>query len=444
MNSDISIRHIEAEFITVPRRVSFVFAKGTMTENLICNVSAVVVNRAGNEATGAGSIHLAAPWAFPSKAVPVEAKRQAMKTAVLALAEAIAGVDDYAHPLDHYWNRQRDIIKVARTVSEGLALAEPLPSLAAYVCYAPIDMALLDAFGRANDINTYAGLTAERCAHDLSHYLGPRFQGRYLSHYLSETPDRYVPFAHTVGERDPLTQADCGADATGDGLPTTLEDWIRRDRPRFLKVKLACSSMEAALDRTMDVFRLADDMTLHRMRITADFNEACEHVQWLVEYLRKLRERSQAAFEALAYVEQPFRRDADVSATEVAAVQELRPLVADEAITDTESLEHLIQAGWAGIALKVGKVMSAGLLHVPATVDAGRFLTVQDLCNSGLAHLASIGLASRIPLVGGVECNGRQFVPQAFPQVRTRRPKAFASAHGVCDATEMAGVGLGF
>ena len=444
MNSDISVRRIETEFITIPRRVPFVFAKGTMTENLICNVRAHVANRAGNEATGAGSIHFAAPWAFPSKAVPVEAKREAMKNTALALANAIPSPSLYAHPLDYYAGIRYDIVQAAKTASEELGLAEALPPLAAYVCYAPIDMALLDAFGRVNGINTYAGLAAEHCAHDLSRYLGPKFQGRYLSHYLSETPRSDVPFAHTVGEKDPLTQADCGAGATGDGLPRTLEDWIRRDRPRFLKLKLACSSIDAALDRTIDVFRLADEMTRRRTRITADFNEACQTAAWLIEYLRKLKERHTAAFDCLVYVEQPFPRDADLSQKDVTAVQTLRPLVADEAITDAESLERLIQAGWAGIALKAGKVMSASLLHVAAAVEAERFLTVQDLCNSGLAHLASIGLASRIPLVGGVECNGRQFVPQAFPEVRARRPKAFAFSEGVCDATETAGVGLGF
>ena len=88
--------------------------------------------------------------------------------------------------------------------------------------------------------------------------------------------------------------------------------------------------------------------------------------------------------------------------------------------------------------------MSSGFLHVAAATEAGRFLTVQDLCNSGLAHVASVGLAARIPLVGGVECNGRQFVPHAFPWVREHRPDAFRFSGGACPTLALDDVGLGF
>lgn len=444
MKSDITVLDVRTEFITIPRRVSFVFAKGTMTENLICNVGVTVANRAGAEAEGRGSIHLAAPWAFPTDAVSLEDKREAMKRTVLALADSLRSDGSYAHPIDYYWLRQAPILNAARAASLELNLAERLPPLAAYVCYAALDMALLDAFGRVNGINTYAALGVQYCPCDLSHYLGPDFRGKYLADYVRPSPQATVAFAHTVGGTDPLTRAEVPHDAQQDDLPLALEDWVRRDGARHLKLKLTGSDLSTALDRTIAVYHLAHELTDGAAHITADFNEACERPTWVIEYLTKLRERSLETFDSLLYVEQPFDRRAALTADEVAQVQALKPLVADEAITDTDSVRAIIDRGWAGIALKVAKVMSSGFLHIAAATEAGRFLTVQDLCNSGRAHLASVGLASRIPLLGGAECNGRQFVPSAFPEVRESHQDAFRFSDGVCHTASLQGVGLGF
>ena len=439
--SDIKVLGVQANFATIPRRVSFQFAKGAMVENLVASVNVVAANREGKQATGHGSVHLAAPWAYPDADVPKEAKLAAMQGTVCCLADLIADCSEYAHPLDLYWSHRQAVLDTARRMSQDMGLARPLPALAGYVCYAAIDMALLDAFGRANRVNVFGALGPEFCAHDLGHYLGPGFGGRYIEEYISPHPAAGVPFAHTVGANDPLTRADLDGSEPDDGLPTTLHDWIARDGVRFLKLKLDASDVSHAVARTVDVFRLADG---RRPGLTADFNEACDHAEWVVEYLVKLRETSPAAFDALLYVEQPFGRDADVGPEQVARVQALKPLVADEAITDTESVRRVLDRGWAGIALKVAKVMSSSFLHVAVARAEGRFLTMQDLCNCGLAHLASTGLAARIPLVGGVECNGRQFVPEAFPGVRAQRPQAFRFAHGSCETACLDGIGLGF
>ena len=444
MDSDIRVLSLETTFQTIQRRTSFVFAKGTMSENLVCNIEARVATASGTEAVGRGSIHLAAPWSFPSSAVPLDQKREAMQATVLRLAEIVGQSTITAHPLDYYWNLRDAIPRAAAEASAALSLAEPLPALAAYVCYAAIDMALLDAFGRANGVCTYAGLGPQHCAHDLGYYLGRGFDGRFPSDYVSTKPAAAVPFAHTVGGADPLTDADVDPNAAHDGLPQTLEAWIHRDGVQFLKLKLSGADTEAALRRTIDVHSVLARIYTGPGGVTADFNEACAGPECVVEYLRKLRERSPAAFGDLLYVEQPFDRAAELTREDVARVQSLKPLVADEAMTDCESVRRVLDTGWSGIALKVAKVMSSGLLHLAAARQAGCLLTVQDLCNSGLAHLASVGLAARLPLVGGVECNGRQFVPDAFPHVRAAQPEAFRFRDGVCATSRLGGEGLAF
>ncbi len=439
MKSGIRILHVRVRFDTIERRTAFHFAKGAMTQNLVASVELTAADPAGREVVGQGGIHLAGPWAFPSKAVPREQKLEAMRRTLLALADQVVDARGVLHPLDLYWARREAILDAARRVSEEMRLAEPLPALAAYVSYAAIDMAALDALGIACGANTYALLAAEHLGHDLGYYLGDEFKGKYPGNFLSSAPRPTTAFAHTVGETDPLTAAELKGDEPDDGLPVTLEDWIRRDGVRFLKVKLAADDLVAAVRRTADIAALAPHAEL-----SVDFNEACEDPAWLVEYLEALRGAHPAAFEALLYVEQPFSRDACVSPADVARVQALKPLVADESLTDAASARAALDAGWAGLALKVGKVMSSAFLHVALARRAGRLITVQDLCNVGLAHLASIGLAARVPLTGGAECNGRQFAPHAFPDVRRRRPGAFRFHDGVCDTAALDGPGLGF
>ena len=74
-----------------------------------------------------------------------------------------------------------------------MGLSLPIPKLCTAVTTSPIDAAIHDAFGRANGIYSYNGLSSVVVNYDLSHYLNTqkagvaseqlhpkRFQAKYL------------------------------------------------------------------------------------------------------------------------------------------------------------------------------------------------------------------------------------------------------------------------
>ena len=91
----------------------------------------------------------------------------------------------------------------------------------------------------------------------------------------------------------------------------------------------------------------------------------------------------------------------------------LRPIVADESLTDLETLMLAREMGYTGVALKACKGQTHALLNAAAAQKFGMFLCVQDLTCPGASLIHSAGLAARVPGNAGIEANARQFVPRA-------------------------------
>ena len=91
----------------------------------------------------------------------------------------------------------------------------------------------------------------------------------------------------------------------------------------------------------------------------------------------------------------------------------LCPIVADEALTDLESLLLAREMGYTGVALKACKGQTHAMLLAAAAQKFGMFLCVQDLTCPGASLIHSAGIAARVPGNAGIEANGRQFVPSA-------------------------------
>ena len=116
----------------------------------------------------------------------------------------------------------------------------------------------------------------------------------------------------------------------------------------------------------------------------------------------------------------------------------------DEGVTELRHLELAFGLGWSGFGLKACKSLSACLLYTAVVRKANKLLTVQDLGNTGLAHLASMGIAARTDPFGGVESNGRQFNPQASVPYREEYDSLFRVAGGRISTADLRGPGLGY
>jgi hypothetical protein len=107
-----------------------------------------------------------------------------------------------------------------------MKLTEPIPDLAIALALSPLDIALHDAYGRLHEKNSFDCFTHEHVGSDLSHWLGEEFVGKDFSEIIAPQTAPTLFLYHLVGSLDPLSKDDLSR-KIGDGLPETLEEWIR-------------------------------------------------------------------------------------------------------------------------------------------------------------------------------------------------------------------------
>ncbi len=447
-DSDVRVLEVEPFFSRERAREPLKFGAVVMAEVTYCQVRARVENRRGRVADGWGAIFLADFWAFPTPRVEHPVRDQAMRRVTERFCRRAADHKGFAHPVDIFLALEGDLRTIAAEVSREMALAEPLPFLAALVCASPVDAAIHDAFGVVNGISTYEGYGPEFMAHDLSAYLGPDFRGRYLSDFIRPQYAPEIPVFHLVGGLDKLRESEVPPDAPQDGLPNSLDRWIERDELKCLKVKLRGNDLDWDLDRILDVYRVAREVQTRQGRdelyLSVDTNEQCESPAYMVELLRRLQEASPGAYDALLYVEQPTVRDLRAPRFDMRELAALKPVIVDESLTGLEDMDLALELGWSGVALKTCKCHSMALLVAARAEALGIPYTVQDLTNPGLALIHSVGLAARLHPLMGVEANSRQYFPATSEPEAAVHPGIFSREGGVARTETLHGPGLGY
>jgi L-alanine-DL-glutamate epimerase-like enolase superfamily enzyme len=259
-----------------------------------------------------------------------------------------------------------------------------------------------------------------------------------------------------VGGVDKLREAEVDASDPQDGLPVSLESWIKRDGLFCFKVKLRGTDIDWDVARTAAVAdvvaeNLIRQRTPHRSNageksffLSIDSNELCESPAAVLEYLAKLSELSPLAFEHLLYIEQPTERDLSAHRFDMRKLAALKPVLADEGVVDIETLDLAEELGWSGIALKTCKGHSSVLLSIAKASAAGLLYSVQDLTNPSLAFVHSAGLAARTYPLKGVEYNARQYLPHAGPEVQKFHSTLFQVREGYIRTNTISEVGFGY
>jgi L-alanine-DL-glutamate epimerase-like enolase superfamily enzyme len=311
-----------------------------------------------------------------------------------------------------------------------------------------LEAAVYDAYGKALGANSYNLLGAEFVNSDLARYLTPDFAGEYLDRYTLRTPKPRMPLYHLVGALDPLSPADV-AKPVGDGLPETLGDWILADGLTHLKIKLAGDNLAWDVDRIASVEDVAFIAQTQRgcaaWHYSLDFNEKCENVAYILEFLAKLAERSSAALARVQYIEQPTHRDLKAHPeNKMHEAARIKPVVIDESLVDLESLLIAREQGYSGVALKACKGHSEALLMGAVAQKFGMFLCVQDLTCPGFSFLHSASIAARVPTIAAIEGNGRQYCPAGNAVWAKRYPTMFEISDGTVGTAALIENGLGF
>jgi L-alanine-DL-glutamate epimerase-like enolase superfamily enzyme len=446
-STDLRVLHATTNTETIAYRTPIKFGGRVVTSAAILNVTVDVETRDGRRGQGFGSMPLGNAWAWPSQRLSGEQTLAAMELLGNLIAQqAVSG--GWGHPLEIVHELSQQYEAAAGTVQSELQLAEPIAKLAVLVAASPTDAAIHDAYGKTLGANSYNLLGKEYVNRDLATYLGEAFSGEYLDRYTTRTPKPQMPLYHLVGALDPLTDADI-AQRINDSLPETLGEWIRHDGLTHLKIKLAGDDLAWDVERVLAIEAVAAEtqktLNVSAWHYSCDFNEKCANVEYVLEFLAKIRERSAAAYDRIQYIEQPTSRHLKAHPeNRMQPAAKLKPVVIDEALVDYESLLLAREQGYSGVALKACKGHTEALLMGAAAQKFGMFLCVQDLTCPGYSFLHSASLAARLPTIAAIEGNSRQYCPLGNRGWSERFPTMFRVTNGTVGTAELAGNGLGF
>jgi L-alanine-DL-glutamate epimerase-like enolase superfamily enzyme len=446
--TDIRVCEVGATTQYLKYRAPMKFGGRVVTDVVLLDVTVEVETRDGRRGKGAGSMTMGNIWAWPSQKTPADKTLAAMiefGRQLVAVAGQYAGV---GHPLEITAELAESHASLADAIVAKAGLSESMPALAQLVAASPLEAAIHDAYGKALGQNSYNLLGPEFVNTDLAAYLTPEFAGEYLDRYTLRDPKPRMPLYHLVGALDPLTEADL-ARRVGDGLPETLPEWIARDGLTHLKIKLNGDDLAWDVERVVSVDRVTGEAQAARGRAewcySADFNEKCASVDYVLDFLARLQERAPKALQRLQYIEQPTHRDLRASVeNRMHRAARIKPVVIDESLVNLESLLLSRELGYSGVALKACKGHSEALLMGAAAQKYGMFLCVQDLTCPGASFLHSASLAARVPGVAAIEGNGRQYCPAGNQGWSERFPTMFQVTDGMLGTAVLAGPGLGF
>jgi len=443
--TDVRILSVDHQFEEFTYRAPYMFGHRARDRVTLLNVTCRLRTGDGKEASGFGSMTLGNAWAFP--AASQEAGLGAMRALAGELTRITAACPEAGHPVDLFRALEPEYLRAAETLSGKLTLPSPIPKLCTLVVASAFDAAVHDGYGKTFGVSSYATYSAKFMSRDLSADLGPEFTGEYLDRYLLPAPQPRMPVFHSVGASDPLEAADVRT-RLDDGLPNTLEEWIPRDGLIRFKIKLNGGNLAADFERVVRIDRIVTRVQAGRKigdwKYILDFNEGCPNVAYLLEFLHKLREATPSGFDRILYIEQPTARDLKRDRANVMhEAAKLRPIVADEALTDLETLLLAREMGYTGVALKACKGQTHAILNAAAAQKYGLFLCVQDLTCPGASLIHSAGLAARVPGNAGIEANARQFVPSANRAWEAKFPGLFTIHDGHMATGQLTGPGLG-
>ncbi len=327
-----------------------------------------------------------------------------------------------------------------------LKLPVPVPKLCTLVVASPVDAAIHDAFGKLHGRNAFYTSGRDFVRYDLAHYLDASFKGEYLDRYIAPKLAPRVRMYHSVGASDPLTAGEVKK-PIGDGLPESLEAWIPYSGVTALKLKLNGGDLAADVERVTAIDRVTIAAQTKRgykdWIYSLDFNERCPNVEYLLEFVRRIKVSAPDAFDRAQYIEQPTARDLaahrDNTMFEAA---KLRPVVIDESLTGLDTLLLAREMGYTGVALKACKGQSQTLLLAAAAQKYGMFRCVQDLTCPGAALVHSVGIAAHIPGTSALEANAREYVPSASAGWEKKFPGIFDVRDGWLKTAGLDGPGL--
>lgn len=243
--------------------------------------------------------------------------------------------------------------------------------------------------------------------------------GTSLADALPAAPLDAVYVRHTVGLGDPLAEKDLTADTRlDDGLPQSLEAWIRQAGVRYFKIKIQ-GDITKDLSRLRQVMDVLHTTAPQDYRLTLDGNEQFHTAEELQAWLEAIS-ADPLWYELsprIIFIEQPLERA--IALTEPLGdlgCEPWPPIIIDESDDHLDALKQAVAQGYRGTSVKNCKGVFQALLnkllidHYNATRGGGYILSSEDLCNQPLLPLQQDLCTLSVLGVAHSERNGHHYV----------------------------------
>jgi L-alanine-DL-glutamate epimerase-like enolase superfamily enzyme len=278
-------------------------------------------------------------------------------------------------------------------------------------CYgvAMLERAMMDGLTRAKGLTVFELLKGPSLGLQ-PHNIHDELAGQNLADCLPGRPREHVAIRHTVGMVDPLTKADSDAqNCQNDGLPETLEDYIRADNLHYLKIKLGgdVDADSARLETIGQILMRAG----RPIQFTLDGNEQFRTLDAFADFMSGMRRSSTigSMLDQALFIEQPVDRVTTfANPPDAATLAEIGlPLLIDEADGTTSAFRDALALGYRGVSHKnckgVIKTLLNTMLVARRNAVAGNghyFQSAEDLTcmpvlslNADLALVSALGIS---------------------------------------------------
>ena len=321
---------------------------------------------------------------------------------------------------DCWFNSQADLLAVPQTQS-----AVPLCSSFAVALF---ERALIDAVCRIDGISFFEAIQTDRLGFDAGK-IHRELDGKILSEALPNKPFSKIHVKHTVSPTDPLTESELTPESRlNDGLPQTLDDYVRRDGIRYFKIKI-CGDPASDFNRLQNIWAVIHGVD---PTITLDGNEAYDDLVALREFMERLATEQPVLFDRVQFIEQPMSRartNDPACSGEIRSLAAIKPLIIDEADGDLNAFKEALEIGYSGVSHKNCKGIFKSLANyllcqTNADSDRRPFLSAEDLTvmpvvslQQDLAVVSAFGLTN-------VERNAHHFFAGLAHLTDTERASA--------------------
>jgi len=414
MAEALSVRDVSFFMRNVRTRMPFRYGAATLTSVPILHVLIEAEMADGTIAQGTAADILPPKWFDKDPEKSYQDNVEDLVFVARAAAQAYTDASATPRSVFNIWRQGYDATLAA---GDGRSLNHLTSSHGSTL----MERALIDAVGRARG-RTYHDMlvaTDNPLGIDLGSIL-PALEGVVPAQSLPTTPRTSVAIRHTVGLADPIRDAEVAeAELLQDGLPQSLQAYLREQGLRWLKLKVN-GDLESDLQRLHAIAAIVAEVAgSSEVLVSLDGNEQYAELDSFVELLSKLESELPHFYASIRYIEQPLERSIALDPTHssgIAAVGRRKPMLIDESDGDLEAFSQAVELGYRGVSTKNCKGLFKAIANQAlaqrrtASGEGVFFLTGEDLMNlpivpvhQDLTHVAALG-------IDHVERNGHHYV----------------------------------